>query len=67
VSTRRTAEPLTKFSWEMGVVAKPVGIGDVAERLACAQQRPSAHYRRGRIALLSCYRPSANGMLVAIS
>ena len=37
----RVAEPMAKFACEMSVVAKAAGVGDVAERLACAQ-RPSA-------------------------
>ena len=37
----RVAEPIAKFSREVGVVAKAAGIGDVAERLACVQQRPA--------------------------
>jgi hypothetical protein len=46
VGTRRTTEPLAKFSCEMSVVAKATGIGDVAERTACAQQPPAMHQVR---------------------
>jgi len=46
VGTWRTTEPLAKFSCEMTVVAKAIGIGDVAERSACARQRPAMHQVR---------------------
>jgi len=48
-STWRTTEPLAKFSCEVSVIAKATGIGDVAERLACAQQRSAMHQVRGMI------------------
>jgi hypothetical protein len=46
---RRVAEPMAKFSCEMSVVAKAAGVGDLAERLACAQQRPALQKTRGVI------------------
>src|SRR5258705_12331201 len=48
VGTGCTAEPIAKFSREMRVVAKATGVGDLAERLACAQC-PAMHQRRGVI------------------
>ena len=49
VTAWRVAEPMAKFSCEMGVVAKATGIGDVAERTACAQQPPATQKARGVI------------------
>jgi hypothetical protein len=40
-------EPMTKFSCEMRVVAEATSVGDFAQRLAGAQQRPSMQKMRG--------------------
>ena len=40
-------ELLAKFSCEMSVVAKTAGVGDLAQRLARAQQRPALQKARG--------------------
>jgi hypothetical protein len=45
----RVAEPMAKFACEMSVVAKAAGVGDVAERLACAQRRSAMQKVRGVI------------------
>jgi hypothetical protein len=37
----RVTEPMTKFSCEMRVVVEATSMGDFAERLAGAQQRPA--------------------------
>jgi hypothetical protein len=39
VGARRVTEPMAEFSREMCIIAKAAGIGDLAERLACTQQR----------------------------
>jgi hypothetical protein len=45
----RVAEPTTELSCKMSVVAKAAGIGNLAERLACVQQRPAMQKARGAI------------------
>ena len=42
-------EPAAKFSGEMSIVAEAEGIGNLAERLACVQQRPAMQKARGVI------------------
>ena len=42
-------ELLAKFSREMSVVAKTAGVGDLAQRLARAHQRPALQKARGVI------------------
>jgi hypothetical protein len=42
-------EPAAKFSGEISIVAKAAGVGDLAERLARAQQRPAMQEARGVI------------------
>src|SRR5216684_4184685 len=59
VGTGCTAEPIAKFSREMSVVAKATGVGDLAERLACAQQRPAMHQVRGVIQAKRIYEFTA--------
>src|SRR5258707_12529139 len=54
VGTGCTAEPIAKFSREMRVVAKATGVGDLAERLACAQC-PAMHQVRGVIQAKRCW------------
>ena len=49
VGAGRVAEPMAKFSCEMSVVAKTAGVGDLAQRLARAQQRPALQKARGVI------------------
>lgn len=49
VGAWRVAEPMAKFSCEMSVVAKTAGVGDLAQRLARAQQRPALEKARGVI------------------
>jgi hypothetical protein len=49
VGPRRMTEPAAKFSCEMSIVAKAASVGDLAERLACAQQRPALQKARGMI------------------
>jgi hypothetical protein len=45
----RVAESTTELSCKMSVVAKAAGIGNLAERLACVQQRPAMQKARGVI------------------
>jgi hypothetical protein len=40
---------MAEFSCKMSVVAKAAGVGDFAERLACAQQRSAMQEMRGLI------------------
>src|SRR5215813_2264244 len=49
VGTGRTAESLAKFPCEMGIVAKAASIGDLAQRLAGAEQRSPTHQMGGVI------------------
>src|SRR5258707_6012020 len=42
----RATEPVAKFSGEMGVVAKPAGISDFAQRLACTYRRSAMQEAR---------------------
>src|SRR5260370_40135402 len=58
VGTGCTAEPIAKFSREMRVVAKATGVGDLAERLACAQC-PAMHQVRGVIQAKRIYEFTA--------
>ena len=46
---RRMTKPMAKFSGKMSVVAKAASVGDLAERLACVQQRPAMQKKRGVI------------------
>jgi hypothetical protein len=46
---RRMTEPAAKFSGEMSIVTEAAGIGNLAERLACVQQRPAMQKARGVI------------------
>ena len=45
----RVTEPAAKFSGEMSIVTEAAGIGNLAERLACVQQRPAMQKARGVI------------------
>ena len=45
----RVAEPMTKSPREMGVVAKPAGVRDLGERLACLQRGAAMQKVRGVI------------------
>ena len=49
VGPRRMTEPAAKFPGEMSIVAEAAGIGNLAERLACVQQRPAMQKARGVI------------------
>ena len=49
VGPRRMTEPAAKFSREMSIVTEAAGIGNLAERLACVQQRPAIQKARGVI------------------
>jgi hypothetical protein len=42
VGARRVTEPTAEFPREMCIITKAAGIGDLAERLACTQQRAPA-------------------------
>ena len=43
------AEPAAKFAGKICVVGKAAGVGNLAERLACAQQFPAVYKARGVI------------------
>jgi hypothetical protein len=45
----RMTKPAEKFSGEISIVAKSAGVCDLAERLACAQQRAAMQKARGVI------------------
>jgi hypothetical protein len=49
VGARRVSETTTELSCKIRVVAKAAGIGNLAERLACVQQRPAMQKARGVI------------------
>jgi hypothetical protein len=48
-ATWRVTEPLAKPPCKMRIVAKAAGIGDLAERLVCADHRPTMQKVRGVI------------------
>src|SRR3981081_2904968 len=48
-ATWRVTEPMAKLPCKMRIVAKAAGIGDLAERLACTEQRPTMQKVRGVI------------------
>jgi hypothetical protein len=49
VGAWRVTELTAKFSCEMSIVTEAAGIGNLAERLACVQQRPAMQKARGVI------------------
>ena len=53
------AEPPAKSAGEIRIVGKAAGIGDLAERLACAQQLPAMHKARGVIQTNRLYEMAA--------
>jgi hypothetical protein len=59
VGPRRITEPAAKFSGEMSIVAEAAIVGDLAERLACVQQRPAMQETCGMIQTNRMYEMSA--------
>ena len=59
VGPRRMTEPAAKFSGEMSIVAEAAIVGNLAERLACVQQRPAMQETCGMIQTNRMYEMSA--------
>src|SRR5258707_6403756 len=49
VGAWRATESMAKFSSEICIVAKTAGVGDLADRLTCGQERPAMQKARGVI------------------
>ena len=56
------AEPVTKLARKICIVGKAAGIGDLAERLACAQQFSAVQKARGVIQTNRMYEMTAGGV-----
>src|ERR1700688_4540099 len=59
IGSWRTAEPPAEFSGEIGIIAKPAGISDLADRLDCVQQRPAPQQTRGLVQTNRMYEVTA--------